>query len=551
MIRINNYTIKIKSVLGDYCFSEIGRPTGIYWSRDRMVFAIASDFEWLQCPARELSLNNKFSYRVSVYNSETLSLIKVFDNIDYPINYIDFNPDNTILAIATGSFDGGYFFQGELLFWDIKNGRSNSHLCESREVTYCKFNEDGTSLYFSLNPSCINDYPGSSFMDPSFLYITDRFFDKVEIESLSEIEINEEEIKVPFVKQDFQSISKELHFLSNRLNLKYESRGHIWDINMINETEIIAISNNNLIEKWSFTEGGKSSYIEAPKNIRAVEIITLPEKEHCMINAIVHLPESYVGRTSVLYKWEYKSNKLEEVIKKNYNVSLSINKDGLILAREVSGCSKSKENIKDFLIDVDYKISKELNLGYYGKFNHYLRVNGAEDFYFIQGTPASSHEKKWVCRLNPSSEKYSRLFPLEWDTMREAHFISDGGCYCNDPKGEALILASRFDDNNPFEFFSNNSIMTRRRLPNGEVMWNQSFNSQVTSLIWIKDYSLIAFALAEGKIGLVSSFNGELIYLEDVKLNGRDTVIMSLSNYNDKIVAGTIDGRIICYEINP
>lgn len=113
---MNKYALETETILADNCFAEIGRPTGLYWNRDKSILAIASTFDWLQWSGRDLNTKLKFHNRVALYDAKTLKLIKVFDRIKYPINHIDFYPDNSILAIATGSYDGGYCFEGELLF---------------------------------------------------------------------------------------------------------------------------------------------------------------------------------------------------------------------------------------------------------------------------------------------------------------------------------------------------------------------------------------------------------------------------------------------------
>lgn len=545
---MKKYTLEIKNILADNCFSEIGKPTGLYWNRDKSLLAVASTFNWLQWAGRDLNTKLKFRYRVSIYDLETLNLVKIFDDIRYPINHIDFHPDNSILAIATGSYDGGYCFEGELLFWDIEYDRSYSHLREKREVTTCKFSDDGGSLFFVLRPPYEEDEEGNSLMDSYYTYETHDYFEKVYTEVLNEIKMNSVGIKEPYTTQDFTLINKTLNQLANERGLTYDSRWHVWDINMLNEAEIISTSNVNFAERWSIN-GERIDAVIAQDNAKSIEIVNASAKDYCLINVEQRNSDNLIDRSSVIYKWDFKTGTFDEVIKREFPISISINKNGEMLAREVFRYPKDKENTLDFIIENNFNTSSALNLGHYDTINHYLRVNGTDSFYFIQGTPASSHKKKWICRLNAHSNEYSRLFPMEWDTERNSHMLSDGGCYCKDTKGEALIIASKFYTPNPSGLAKKCSTLIRRKLPNGEVLWSQSFDSQITSVVWLEDYSLIAFALTEGKVGIISSIDGEIVHIEDVKINGVDSIIMSMSNCHDKLVAGTIDGRIISYQL--
>lgn len=99
-------------------FAEIGRPTGAYWRRDGGVVALASAFDRLYWPARAIYDGHRLRHRISLYLEGLRNRLGVVDGARYPINDVAFHPSQPVLAIATGSYDGGWCFEGELLLWN-------------------------------------------------------------------------------------------------------------------------------------------------------------------------------------------------------------------------------------------------------------------------------------------------------------------------------------------------------------------------------------------------------------------------------------------------
>ncbi|MFD3450149.1 WD40 repeat domain-containing protein [Microbacteriaceae bacterium 4G12] len=542
------YQLLMERILGNACFSEIGKPSGIYWSADKSLLAIASSFDWLQWSGREIDTKSKsklkFKNRLCVYHADTLKLVGVVDGIEFPINSVSFHPNNHILAIGTGSYDGGYFFKGKLLIWDIQTDEVHSHFNESREVTQCKFSEDGETLYIVIRPEYDGVVDGLDLQYDYYTYGTANYFEKVSVDTLSILDMETTGIHQPYDKQELKDVYKELTSLASPLFPMYENRGYIWDV-LINDREIVSVCDNRLIEKWT-TEGNRIRKVEGINEGRAVEIAGDLHGNSFWIN--VEVKKRKVGGYSwhsVLFHWDGMSDTLQKAVEREFTFSITHTNTGQLFARDV-GYYRGKGPSRDFIVDKTFETSDALDLGYYSLFNTYLNIKGADDYYFVQGTPKSSHEDKWLCRLNPLTKEYSRLFPLEWDITRNAHLFSDGGCYCRDSQGEALILAARIYHSHTKE---EDSFIMRRDLQNGDLLWEQTFKSQVTAMTWIQKYNLVIFALADGKIGVLSALNGQMMSLTDCIINGVNSMVISLDSKDDKIVGGTIDGRILLFTI--
>jgi hypothetical protein len=62
---------------------------------------------------------------VAVYNSRSF-VGRAFIRSRFPVHALAFHPRRPLLAIGTGRYDGGYFFEGELLLLHLKTGAVTS-----------------------------------------------------------------------------------------------------------------------------------------------------------------------------------------------------------------------------------------------------------------------------------------------------------------------------------------------------------------------------------------------------------------------------------------
>src|SRR5262249_5000452 len=95
--------------------------------------------ELLYWPARAIYEGQRLRHRVSLFRRADRKRIVTFDGARYPINDVSFHPTEPVLAIATGSYDGGYAFEGELLLWNWATGAIRRPSTEEREVVRCRF----------------------------------------------------------------------------------------------------------------------------------------------------------------------------------------------------------------------------------------------------------------------------------------------------------------------------------------------------------------------------------------------------------------------------
>jgi hypothetical protein len=101
-----------RRILGDRPFAESGEPVLAVVAEGRL--AVAGDF-----------VHESRRATVAVYDIGDLTCRAVLPS-RYPVHALAFHPTLPLLAVGTGSYDGGYFFEGELLLLDLETSTAVS-----------------------------------------------------------------------------------------------------------------------------------------------------------------------------------------------------------------------------------------------------------------------------------------------------------------------------------------------------------------------------------------------------------------------------------------
>ena len=113
---------ELKEILNDTSFIEVTKPYNLFVDEAKGLIAIPHSYH-SQWSAREVGI---YGEHLHLYSKDTLELINNIDALDYPVNDIAFHPDLPILLIATGSYDGGDYYEGSLLSWDYRKMKSRN-----------------------------------------------------------------------------------------------------------------------------------------------------------------------------------------------------------------------------------------------------------------------------------------------------------------------------------------------------------------------------------------------------------------------------------------
>lgn len=549
-----------QAVLGDGPFAEAGRPTGVYWDQQGRRLAVAGSFTALQWHARDIQARRAFEYRVSVYEARAARRLATFDHARFPINDVAFHPYQPVLAIASGSYDGGYLYEGDLFIWDLESGDVRSILDEEREITRCWFDATGRALHIILRPP--DDTHGddvflSATLDPAAWRTAPRRGGSVAALELTPVS----EGQKGYTQQDEGSVQNTLEQVARYAGLHYEPRWFVWDLAWLAGGDIVAVRNKTAFERWT-AQGTRLQHVADPWD--GIQLAASPTDDVYVNLSTLH----FDGR----WRHESRVEQIEAVTGQrrvcaaiDFAALLSLSSSGALLARDTgtdrrySGQWRRDERSRDRVLvpesnppwasraamrENGLTVSEPLGLGAYDLFNHFLRIDGAPHLYFIQGTPLGSHEDRWICRIDPRSLRVERLFPLAWEPQGEGHLQAGSGLYVHDAMGPTLIVSHQRSDGRGLQ--EAGAPIVRRRLDDGHVLWVTDFDAPVTAMAAMPERSAVVFALNDGHVGLISADTGDVRWLQPVDLDGVRSIYLALATRGEQIAAGTIDGRIVC-----
>ncbi|MFF2042752.1 hypothetical protein ACFVVX_20205 [Kitasatospora sp. NPDC058170] len=95
-------------------FSELGDPVLSVADKGRGLLAVAGAHEY------------GMARTVGVFDVTGRARRRWLLSSRHPVNAMAFHPTRPLLAVGSGDYDGGYFFEGELLLVDLKTGTTLS-----------------------------------------------------------------------------------------------------------------------------------------------------------------------------------------------------------------------------------------------------------------------------------------------------------------------------------------------------------------------------------------------------------------------------------------
>ncbi|MDX6281982.1 MAG: hypothetical protein QOH03_3053, partial [Kribbellaceae bacterium] len=117
-------SLTVLRTLGGGLYAEVGRPTASASSPDGKRIAVAGELGALYWPGDSTLVGTR-GHRLGVYRDGACEWLL---QPKWPVRSLAFHPELPLLAIGVGSYDGGYFFEGDLLLLDLGTGKLISAL---------------------------------------------------------------------------------------------------------------------------------------------------------------------------------------------------------------------------------------------------------------------------------------------------------------------------------------------------------------------------------------------------------------------------------------
>lgn len=516
----------LTKILSNSTFADTTVPYRTFVDEDKRLIAVANSFS-TQWSGRDISM---WSTSLLLYDLDTLELKNFIDNLNFPVNDLSFHPKEKIIALGIGRYDGGAYYEGELLIWYYETNMLNSILTDNREVIKCAFNQNGDKLSFTLNPTDDLDCPD----------YTDIQYDidfpiqvKINLENLEPVLVNDHIDS--FIIEDYNNrlstAESVLTDISNQKRQVYRNRYLIWDIVFIGKNEIALARSNATVEIWNI-DTGTVREIKLFDNGDCVEIFFNSYNNTLFVNLWSRDFQS--DNTNKLFSIDLSNLEIQEVINCSHTISKS--KSNCFLARQVHHSDKMK---KDFIFSPNYEVIFERRFGHYDLFNHYLRIDNSELLYYLVGNPKEQHRNKTLCSINPETFEIKEVWQIE---KQPNHYNSLNGIKINDE----LILSGKVYSSNR-KFYGTQELLCIDLVTKKE-KWLRTVSSQVCSFGIIDKGATLVLALTNGQIELIESANGKTIEVINRSKNQSFARPLSLATFDNKIVVGLTNGQIEIYE---
>jgi hypothetical protein len=516
-----------------------GKITGVFFNAGKDVVAVASEFPLLANPrARAAYGGRTLRYRVALYRRDGLVPFAVFDDLGFPVNDVGFHPSGTSVVIGAGSYDGGYLFEGDLVVWDWQTPRGSRPFNNVPEVMRCRFDAAGDKIEAWVRPwdeewGAPADDPDAAF-DTLFVVSADAPGMAAAPRYPVDLELDAAAI-APRIEPSAGSRTPQARLMEWFGLDAWTERGAIRDIAWLDDDRIAVVHDACQLEIYR-SDGERLAAYAGPGH--GAELLRCPGLLVHVVQTSDH-PGTFGRQDSRLYALAEDGLHLTRAY--DGELTFSSTPQGALLGRQ-NRFHLAGTRAQDVLLDVATGVERRLDLGHYDCFNHYIGIRGAPCLFMLQGTPASSHEHKYLCIVQPDGS-VRRLWPLlKADHTSASHAMELCGCYVDDAQGAGVIVSGKHyapQAGNEYTGF-----LYRKPLDRDRELWRLPTRASASAIVPMPEAGLIAAAFLDGSLQLIDAQTGALRLDAKVRMDGLPTLIFALDAVGDRLAVGTVDGRI-------
>ncbi|REE97035.1 PQQ-binding-like beta-propeller repeat protein [Thermomonospora umbrina] len=449
----------------------------------------------------------------------------------WPVNAVAVHPSLPLVAVGTGSYDGGYFFEGELLLLDLAAGTVTSLLPHPRQVRSLAW-RDARTLDFVLAPADDWENPQAHSQGHRCTAVRDDW--------AAPGPLGSEETAAPAgpcsPSPDGRPPEEVLNDLSGG---RREPRRQVWAVEVLPDGRILAASEGIALECWE-PSGRRAFTVPDAAGGRQIRVTPDGGSAWVVLNRRPRRTED--GRRcdpGSAARFSLADGAHTAVLAPGFSLTLAARTDGWMALRDVDLDSAGQEAL---LVSPGGEEAGRVRLGEFDLINHPFAVRHSPELFFLRGGRHGDDVGKRVARLDPVTHAVTDLFPLEWDTARDGHLFGGPVAHVRDAAGEALVHGGAV--HNGRGLLPGNAFVVRRALPGGTVAWVFTTDHNVTSLD-IAD-GTVYVALTCGTVVALDAVTGEPRWSHRLRIGAVPAVALSLAAPSpDRLVLGTTDGRIL------
>jgi len=519
-------------------FAEVGRPYLICRGGVADAVALCSGFDALYWPARATDARHALRHRLSLYTGDFARRLAIFDGAWFPINDVAFHPSEPRALVATGSYDSGYCYEGALFDWNWETGETCSVLGESREVVRCRF-VDGQRAAVLLRPRDDDEYGDAK----AYAMVVGGVLD--DLGPAPYLDEDEDDRPRDPRLATFAPVDPQHPGLDQRpsprvglppqdrevlARVGFEARHCVRDVAWLDDARVAAVHDTCHVEVWRLPHARETVVRGDGHGVQL-----LHQGDRLLVNLFVAATAGPGprDRTTLAY---LSDGALVEWRRFDRAYACSLDRHGRLLARDTSRGQPARH---DLGFDAAGGVFLDEDLGGYDCFNHYLRIDGGDALYFLQGTPPAAHPGKRLCRVDAAGVIHASP---TWDDQGA---LLMAGC-ATLGLDDTIVRAYRVHHPDPRR---GACAIEAWALTGAGARWRLAVDADVTALITMAERRIVVFALTSGRLGAIDARTGELLADHRLTVDGVPTVATALAARGAALVVGTIDGRLVRWEL--
>ncbi|MFF9867183.1 PQQ-binding-like beta-propeller repeat protein [Streptomyces sp. NPDC013953] len=520
----------VRRVFGDEPFAQTGEPAvAVVDDRSRLI-AVGGDVGWLQWSGDGAADQKWTGHRAGVYERDGLRCRHLVQS-SYPVRSLAFHPVLPLLAVATGSYDGGYFFEGELLLVDLDTGTVVSALEDWREVRAVEW-LSGTALRLVLSPPDDWDNPGAHGQGHTAVV------ERADWRAVADGAIGARELAAPPeplpVRDSAEEARRLLAELAAAAGLPWSRRRRVWAVEGLEDGRVLAALDGVLAESW-LPSGERQWAVGDEQGGR--QLVPAAGGTSVWANSERRGRRSPADReTTRLVRIAVDGGRVLETADPEGPVVL-VPGGGRAVLRPLE---VPRGRTGRLVLLRSGGPAEGPGVSGFDPFNHAFPVRRAGRPYLLVGSdPGEPHVDKWVTALEADGT-LRRLFPHSW-AAEEHH---GGGPAVE--TGRSLVHAGTVHHGHGLQ--PGGAYVVRRSLTDGAVRWQYRSDHPATALD--TDGATVYVTCNSGSLVALDAGDGSVRWRTELRVGGAPTVGLSLAVApGDRLLVGTVDGRILEYAL--
>ncbi|WP_162929232.1 hypothetical protein [Streptomyces sp. YIM 130001] len=448
------------------------------------------------------------------------------------------------MAVGTGSYDGGYAFEGELLIIDLGSGRSTSVIRGPREVLHVEWAGE-QALQVVVAP------PDDDGLDEAHTHgfavtLRQRDWSDVPRGSVPQEELTGRWVEFERRKESREATDRIVESLAALAREpSWKPRRRVWDVHVLKDGRVLACLDEVLAELWSpdgrlewrvpDDEGGRQLVV------RAGELDAWVNVERWQVR---QAGREWVTAPPLVARVSLTDGRVLDTLRLGASAVLATRDDGWLALRSRS-TDRYQQAATALVRPAGEVPEARVPLGKFDLFNHSFPIRRSSFLLFLQGTGETPWRDKWVVAVDPAGTdgepRVRPLFPHDWETGH-AHLFGGPGVEVGAGESQDLVHAGTVFEGAVLR--PGTAFVVRRSLGDGAARWVFTADSPVTALDGDED--TVYVTLNSGELVALRGSDGTVRWRQRLELGGHPVVPLSLVLTGPgRLLIGTVDGRII------